>query len=132
MPNSRHPEKLYLGLNSKELSHIAQASADISFVLDAMGSIQNVYSVNQDLAKQISDDLIGKRWVDIVETDSRTKVQRLLEDANSNNISKFRQINIIGNEANIALPMMCASIKTLSNQKIIVIGRESLPITIIF
>jgi len=124
MPNSRHPEKLYLGLNSKELSHIAQASADISFVLDDMGSIHNVYSVNQDLAKQIPDDLIGKRWVDIVETDSRTKVQRLLEDANSNNISKFRQINIIGNEANIALPMMCASIKTLSNKKIIVIGRD--------
>jgi transcriptional regulator PpsR len=124
MPNSLHPEKLYLGLSSKELSHFAQASADISFVLDDLGSVQNVYSVNENLAKYIPEDLIGKKWLDIVEPDSRTKVQRLLEDANSNNLSKFRQINVIGNQKNIALPMMCASIKTLSNKKIIVIGRD--------
>ena len=31
---------------------------------------------------------------------------------------------MIGNERNIALPMMCASIKTSSNKKIIVIGRD--------
>jgi len=31
---------------------------------------------------------------------------------------------MIGNERNVALPMMCASIKTSSNQKIIVIGRD--------
>jgi len=124
MPNSLHPEKLYLGLNSKELSQLAQASADISFVLDDLGAIQNVYSVNQHLTKHIPDDLIGKKWLDIVEPDSRTKVQRLLDDANPNNLSKFRQINVIGNEKNIALPMMCASIKTLSNKKIIVIGRD--------
>ncbi len=124
MPNSLHPEELYLGLSSQELSQFAQASADISFVLDDLGSIQNVYSANQNLAKYIPEDLIGKKWLDIVEPDSRTKVQRLLEDANSNNLSKFRQINVIGNQKNIALPMMCASIKTLSNKKIIVIGRD--------
>jgi transcriptional regulator PpsR len=124
MPNSLHPEKLYLGLSSKELSHFAQASADISFVLDDMGSIQNVYSVNENLAKYIPDDLIGKKWLDIVEPDSKTKVQRLLSDANSSTISKFRQVNMIGNERNITLPMMCASIKTLSNKKIVVIGRD--------
>jgi transcriptional regulator PpsR len=124
MPNSLHPENLYIGLSSQELSHFAQASADISFVLDDMGSIQNIYSDNQNLAKRIPDDLIGKRWLEAVEPDSRTKVQRLLDDANSNSISKFRQINMIGNEKNIALPMLCASIKTLSNKKIIVIGRD--------
>lgn len=124
MPNSLHPEKLYLGLSSTELSHFAQASADISFVLDDMGSIQNVYSVNENLAKYIPDDLIGKKWLDIVEPDSKTKVQRLLSDANSSTISKFRQVNMIGNERNITLPMMCASIKTLSNKKIVVIGRD--------
>jgi transcriptional regulator PpsR len=124
MPNSLHPEKLYLGLSSKELSHFAQASADISFVLDDLGSIQNVYSANENLVKYIPDDLIGKKWLDIVETDSKTKVQRLLSEANSSNVSKFRQINMIGNERNITLPMMCASIKTLSNKKIVVIGRD--------
>jgi transcriptional regulator PpsR len=92
--------------------------------LDDLGSIQSIYSDNKYLAKQISDDLIGKKWLEVVEPDSRTKVQRLLDDANPDTISKFRQINMIGNEANIALPMMCASIKTSSNKKIIVIGRD--------
>lgn len=124
MPISQHPDNLYQDLSGKELSHIALASADISFVLDESGSIQNIYSDNQNLAKHIPDNLIGKKWLDIVEPDSRSKVQRLLEEANSDNMSKFRQVNIPGNERNIALPIMCASIKTLSNRKIIVIGRD--------
>jgi transcriptional regulator PpsR len=93
-------------------------------VLDDSGSIQDIYSHNQSLVKQIPDDLIGKKWLDVVEPDSRKKVQHLLDDANLNNISKFRQINLSSNEKNTALPIMCASIKALSNQKIIVIGRN--------
>jgi len=124
MPISHHPDKLFAELSGRELSQIARASADISFVLDDLGSIQYIYSDNKNLAKQISDDLIGKKWSEVVEPDSRTKVQRLLDDASPDTISKFRQINMIGNERNIALPMMCASIKTSSNKKIIVIGRD--------
>lgn len=124
MSISHHPDKLFAELSGKELSQIARASADISFVLDDLGSIQSIYSDNTYLAKQISDDLIGKKWLEVVEPDSRTKVQRLLDDASPDNITKFRQINMIGNERNVTLPMMCASIKTSSNQKIIVIGRD--------
>jgi transcriptional regulator PpsR len=124
MSISHHPDKLFAELSGKELSQIARASADISFVLDDLGSIQSIYSDNKYLAKQISDDLIGKKWLEVVEPDSRTKVQRLLDDASPDTITKFRQINMIGNERNVALPMMCASIKTSSNQKIIVIGRD--------
>ncbi len=124
MPISHHPDKLFAELSGKELSQIARTSADISFVLDDLGSIQSFYSDNKYLAKQITDDLIGKKWSEVVEPDSRTKVQRLLDDASPDTITKFRQINMIGNERNVALPMMCASIKTSSNQKIIVIGRD--------
>ena len=124
MPNSQQPNKLFQDLSGKELSQIAQASADISFVLDDFGSIQDIYSHNESLAKHIPDGLIGKKWLEVVEPDSRKKVQYLLDDANPDNISKFRQINLSSNEKNIALPIMCASIKTLSNQKIVVIGRD--------
>jgi transcriptional regulator PpsR len=127
MPISQHPNKLFQDLSGRELSSIAQASADISFVLDDFGSIQDVYSHNESLAKHIPDDLIGKKWLEVVEPDSRKKVQYLLDDANPDNISKFRQINLSSNEKNIALPIMCASIKTLSNQKIVVIGRDLTP-----
>jgi hypothetical protein len=114
MPISHHPDRLFAELSGKELGQIARASADISFVLDDLGSIQNIYSNNKNLAKQISDDLIGKKWLEVVEPDSRKKVQSLLDDASPDTISKFRQINMIGNERSVALPMMCASIKTLS------------------
>jgi transcriptional regulator PpsR len=124
MPISYYPDKLFAELSGKELSQIAQASADISFVLDDLGSIQDIYSDNKNLAKLISDDMIGKKWSEVVEPDSRKKVQSLLDDASPDTISKFRQINMIGNERNVALPMMCASIKTSSNKKIIVIGRD--------
>jgi hypothetical protein len=42
MPISQEPQKLYQNLSNNELSHIAQASADISFVLDDSGSIQDI------------------------------------------------------------------------------------------
>ena len=124
MSTSQQPHKLYQNLSSEELSHIAQASADISFVLDDSGSIQDVYSQKESLAKQIPNNLIGKKWLEVVEPDSRKKVQYLLDDANKENISKFRQINLSCNEKVTGLPIMCASIKALSNQKIIVIGRD--------
>jgi len=124
MPISQQPQKLYQNLSNNELSHIAEASADISFVLDDSGSIQDIYSHNQSLIKQIPDGLIGRLWVDVVEPDSRKKVQYLLDDANLNQVSKFRQINLSSNAKNISLPIMCASIKAMSNQKIIVIGRN--------
>ena len=73
MPASHHPEQLFLGLSSKELSLIAQASADISLLLDDYGTIVNIYSENQSLAKQIPDGLIGKKWLDIVVPDSVKK-----------------------------------------------------------
>ena len=124
MSISQQPQKLYRNLSNDELSHIAEASADISFVLDDSGSIQDIYSNNQSLIKQIPDGLIGRLWVDVVEPDSRKKVQYLLDDANLNQVSKFRQINLSSNAKNISLPIMCASIKAMSNQKIIVIGRN--------
>jgi len=124
MPISQHPEKLYLGLNSKELSLIAQASADISLLLDDAGTIEKIYSENQNLAKQIPSDLVGKKWLDIVVPDSITKVNYLLEDASSDKTTKFRQINMLGNDKNVVLPIMCTSIKTSSDKKIIVIGKD--------
>ena len=124
MPASHHPEQLFSGLSSKELSLIAQASADISLLLDDYGTIVNIYSENQSLAKQIPDGLIGKKWLDIVVPDSVKKMHYLIEDASSDKITKFRQINMVGNHQNLVLPMMCTSIKTSSNKKIIVIGRD--------
>ena len=124
MPISQQPQKLYQNLSISELSDIAQASVDISFVLDDSGSIQDIYSHNQSLIKQIPDDLIGRLWIDVVESDSRKKVQYLLDDADLNQVSKFRQINLSSNEKNISLPILCATIKAMSNQKIIVIGRN--------
>ena len=124
MPISHNPEKLYSDLNSKELSLIAQASADISLLLDDGGTILNVYSENQSLTKQIPDNLVGKKWLDMVVPDSVTKVNYLLEDANSDKTTKFRQINMIGNGKNAILPMMCTSIKTSADKKIIVIGKD--------
>jgi len=124
MPISPQPHKLYQNLSSDELSHLVQAAADISFVLDDSGSIQDIYTHKQSLAKHIPNNLIGKKWLEVVEPDSRKKVQYLLDDANKESISKFRQINLSCDEKATGLPIMCASIKALSNQKIIVIGRD--------
>ena len=93
MPISQQPQKLYQNLSSNELSHIAQASADISFVLDDSGSIQDIYSHNQSLIKQIPDDLIGRLWIDVVDSAIDSNTLSLVMNVKVMDIQKDDQTN---------------------------------------
>jgi transcriptional regulator PpsR len=66
---------------------------------------------------------VGKNWLDVVTSESRPKIQALLQDANETSLSRFRQINV-PSPGSADLPLLCATLKVGSTGQIIALARD--------
>ena len=110
-------------LNPDEVAHIVQASADISLTLSSDGIIQSIAFGNPDLRSPSLESWVGKNWLDVVTSESRPKIQALLQDANETSLSRFRQINV-PSPGSADLPLLCATLKVGSTGQIIALARD--------
>ncbi len=110
-------------LNPDEVAHIVQASADISLTLNREGVIQSIAFGNPDLRSPNLESWVGKNWLDVVTSESRPKIQALLQDANETSLSRFRQINV-PSSGSADLPLLCATLKVGSTGQIIALARD--------
>jgi transcriptional regulator PpsR len=110
-------------LNPDEVAHIVQASADISLTLNREGVIQSIAFGNPDLRSPSLESWVGKNWLDVVTSESRPKIQALLQDANETSLSRFRQINV-PSPGSADLPLLCATLKVGSTGQIIALARD--------
>ena len=110
-------------LNPDEVAHIVQASADISLTLNRDGVIQSIAFGNPDLRSPNLEGWVGKNWLDVVTSESRPKIQALLQDANETSLSRFRQINV-PSPGSADLPLLCATLKIGSTGQIIALARD--------
>ncbi|NDE27901.1 MAG: transcriptional regulator PpsR, partial [Burkholderiaceae bacterium] len=106
-----------------EVAHIVQASADISLTLNRDGVIQSIAFGNPDLRSPSLESWVGKNWLDVVTSESRPKIQALLQDANETSLSRFRQINV-PSPGSADLPLLCATLKVGSTGQIIALARD--------
>jgi transcriptional regulator PpsR len=110
-------------LNPDEVAHIVQAYADISLTLNRDGVIQSIAFGNPDLRSPSLESWVGKNWLDVVTSESRPKIQALLQDANETGLSRFRQINV-PSPGSADLPLLCATLKVGSTGQIIALARD--------
>jgi transcriptional regulator PpsR len=110
-------------LNPDEVAHIVQASADISLTLNRDGIIQSIAFGNPDLRSPSLESWVGKNWLDVVTSESRPKIQALLQDANETSLSRFRQINV-PSPGSADLPLLCSTLKVGSTGQIIALARD--------
>jgi transcriptional regulator PpsR len=110
-------------LKPDEVAHIVQASADISLTLNRDGVIQSIAFGNPDLRSPSLESWVGKNWLDVVTSESRPKIQALLQDANETSLSRFRQINV-PSPGSADLPLLCATLKVGSTGQIIALARD--------
>ena len=110
-------------LNPDEVAHIVQASADISLTLNRDGIIQSIAFGNPDLRSPSLESWVGKNWLDVVTSESRPKIQALLQEANETSLSRFRQINV-PSPGSADLPLLCATLKVGSTGQIIALARD--------
>lgn len=123
MNNITSPAHVLGQLNPDEVAHIVQASADISLTLNRDGVIQSIAFGNPDLRSPNLESWVGKNWLDVVTSESRPKIQALLQDANETSLSRFRQINV-PSPGSADLPLLCATLKIGSTGQIIALARD--------
>jgi len=121
--NITSPAHVLGQLNPDEVAHIVQASADISLTLNRDGVIQSIAFGNPDLRSPNLEGWVGKNWLDVVTSESRQKIQALLQDANETSLSRFRQINV-PSPGSADLPLLCATLKIGSTGQIIALARD--------
>jgi transcriptional regulator PpsR len=121
--NTTSPAHVLGQLNPDEVAHIVQASADISLTLNRDGVIQSIAFGNPDLRSPNLEGWVGKNWLDVVTSESRPKIQALLQDANETSLSRFRQINV-PSPGSADLPLLCATLKIGSTGQIIALARD--------
>ncbi len=123
MNSTTGPAHVLGQLNPDEVAHIVQASADISLTLNREGVIQSIAFGNPDLRSPSLESWVGKNWLDVVTSESRPKIQALLQDANETSLSRFRQINV-PSPGSADLPLLCATLKVGSTGQIIALARD--------
>ena len=100
----------------------ASVSSDVALVLDSAGVVQSVaFSPNH--ANPVPQEWIGRRWVDTATTETRRKVDLLLEEAAQVGHSQRREINHPGANGS-TIPMAYAAIRLGRQGPVVVAGRD--------
>lgn len=116
--------KRHLGeIDAESAARLLTAAADIALVIDTKGVIRDVALGSEELLRDGCANWVGKRWIETVAIDSRTKIEELLRDASSSAQPAWRQVNHpLGRAAD--LPIRYSAVQLGQNGKIVAIGRD--------
>ena len=95
MKTFRTPKTALGGIDAEAAASLVSAAADIALILDRRGVIRDVSVAEQDLADDLREPAawVGKRWVDVVTAESRTKIEAMLAEAASKAEPRWRHLN---------------------------------------
>ncbi|WP_233202554.1 transcriptional regulator PpsR [Limnohabitans sp. JirII-31] len=109
-------------LDPSTFSQLLGVVSDITLVMDAQGVIEDVSTGRDKLASLGCQAWIGRRWMDTVTSESRIKIQEMLQSQDASNVMRWRHVNHIsplGNE--IALQYV---VVPLGAGQLLAIGRD--------
>ncbi|MFK8051664.1 MAG: transcriptional regulator PpsR [Woeseiaceae bacterium] len=114
----------------QELSHdsiatLIGASHDITLLMNREGVIIDIAYGGDRPLDRVADDWVGKPWVETVTDESRTKINRLLEDAEQvgDDKRRWRQVNH-PNGSQIDIPILYLAISAGNSDLILAIGKD--------
>lgn len=117
------PDRVFGAAGPSVVARLAAAAGDVAMVLDDEGVVLDV-AVAADFASGAAfSAAVDKRWVDMVATDSRRKVEELIRDARAQSATRWREVNHVG-EGEDQTPMRFAALDGGASGKLIVIGRD--------
>lgn len=105
-------------------AEIAEATSDIALTLDADGTVVKVSNGGEDWPVQLAQHWNGRQWSRIVSSDSRPKVEEMLQEAAAGKrSSRWRHINHIdptGGE----IPILVSLIRLGKDGQMVAVGRD--------
>jgi transcriptional regulator PpsR len=101
---------------------MASIASDLALVVDADGVILNVAEGSAALPTQCSQ-WVGHRWVDTASTDTRRKIELLLDEARAGSVTQRREVNhpiVDGDD----VPIAWTAISLGENGPLVAVGRD--------
>ena len=101
---------------------MARIASDIALVIDADGVIRSVAEGAAPLPAACSQ-WVGRRWVDTASSDSRRKIEMLLDELGSSGVSQRREVNhpVVDGDA---VPMAWTAIRLGEQGPVVAVGRD--------
>lgn len=105
-------------------ARLAQAASDIALVLDGNGVVLDVIVRDADLAEAMQGNWRGRPWVETVTSESREKVELLLQDARDQAEPTWRQINHVNARGDLDRPVRYCAMKMNGDDRYLALGRD--------
>lgn len=121
--NALNVLKLSVGpLDADVAANLVAASADVAFVVDREGRIQDLFHGSPALADSVDLGWRGRPWIDTVANDSRRKVTELLDGVDQPGTGRWREVNQIG-RGGAAVPLRFTTLR-MGEDRVLAIGRD--------
>jgi transcriptional regulator PpsR len=118
------PKQSLSGLGTEAVAALLSASADVVLVLDGQGVIRDVSSSNGVLANvREAANWTGKAWRDTVTIESKSKIERLLKEADNDGRISWRQVNVATIDGP-DLPLSFCALRVGPKGRTIALGRD--------
>ena len=109
-------------LDADSAARLLAASSDVAMVIDREGIIRDVAVTNSDLSLEAFADIVERRWIDTVTSESRRKVEEMLRDVAGKQDSRWREIN--QQSARGAIPFRYVTLDAGRDGHVIALGRD--------
>jgi len=109
-------------LDPSTFSQLLGVVSDVTLVMDPQGVIEDVSTGRDTLAALGCQGWIGRRWIDTVTTESRIKIQDMLQSRGTPEVMRWRHVNHLspmGNEVALQYVML-----PLEGGKLLAMGRD--------
>jgi transcriptional regulator PpsR len=99
-------------------------SADVSIVMDKDGGVLDVAFADPGFAKEVGGAWVGKRWADLVTSETRPKIDDLLSEASTIQPTRWRQVNHPSVVAGPDVPVRYCAVRVETEQRVVAVGRD--------
>jgi transcriptional regulator PpsR len=109
-------------LESSTFSQLLGVVSDVSLVMDLQGVIEDVSTGRDTLAALGCQAWVGRSWIDTVTSESRIKIQEMLQSQGAADTMRWRHVNHtspLGNEVALQYVLL-----PLGGKKLLAVGRD--------
>ena len=109
-------------LDSSTFSQLLGVVSDVTLVMDPQGTIEDVSTGRDTLAALGCQTWVGRRWIDTVTSESRSKIQEMLSSQGAPDAMRWRHVNHLsplGSEVAIQYVLL-----PLGGGKLMAMGRD--------
>jgi transcriptional regulator PpsR len=121
----RAPQRTLGALDVQSAVRLVEAAGDLVLILEPDGTIVDYALSGNELAIEGADHWVGRNWRDIVNDDSKPKVEDMLANVAAGKPQRWRQVNHVTSTSDA--PVRYWALPSGNDGRVIAIGRDLRP-----